>query len=247
MGTQQLSQHEYSSYAELGILAAISLTGLVLGLACMLPAQAACIAVARQPFLSQKIIRFTLVAISLIQTPIIFGLIIALFIRAQASTITNLNDSFRLLASGLSLGLGCIGPAIGLGLFARAACTSIGKNRNAYNSIFSFTLISQAIIETPIIFSLIISLSLLFLISVTSSNDSLEGIILIAAALCTGMGTLGPGISSGMTAMAACKEIGNNPVHYGVLSRLSMFAQGLIETSAIYAILVSFLLLFFVR
>lgn len=235
----------YIGIAELGIGFAISISGFVLGLVSALPARAACFAVARQPFFRQQIIRFMLVVLSLLQTPIIFGLIIALMIQGQAADITTMRDSLRLIASGLCIGLGSVGPAIGLALFARTACNGIGINRNAYTQIFSFTLISQAIIETPIIFSLVVSIALLFLVPSIAEENMLNGITLLAAGLCTGIGTIGPGISSGRTAAAACKQIAIKPEIQGSLSRVSMFAQGLIETSAIYAVLISFLLLFF--
>ncbi len=76
-------------------------------------------------------------------------------------------------------------------------------------------------------------------------ENILDGIVLLSAGLCTGIVTIGPGISSGRTATAACNQIAYNPDTYTALSRLSMFAQGLIETSAIYAVLISFLLLLY--
>lgn len=186
-----------------------------------------------------------MISLSLLQTPIIFGLIISLFIQDQAASISTMRDALRLIASGLCIGLGSVGPAIGLALFAQKACQGLGVNRHAYGKLFSFTLLSQAIIETPIIFSLIISLALLFMVPAIPEENLLSGITLFAAGLCTGLGTIGPGISSGRTAQAACEQIAINPELYGSLSRVSLFAQGLIDTSAIYAVLTSFLLLFF--
>ncbi len=243
--THNDSHNPYVGLAELGICFAISLSGFVLGIVSSLPARAACYAVARQPFFSQEIIRFMMVVLSLLQTPIIFGLIVGLLIQQLSHDVTTMRDSLRLISSGLCIGLGSVGPAIGLAFFSRTACQGLGINRGAYKQLFSFTLISQAIIETPIIFSLVVSMSLLFLVPITGQENMLDGIALLGAGLCTGIGTIGPGISSGRTAMAACEQIAIQPEIHSSLSRLSMFAQGLIETSAIYAVLISFLLLFF--
>ncbi|EKD49054.1 MAG: ATP synthase F0, C subunit [uncultured bacterium] len=242
--TRAVANSYYSSLAEIGIAFAICCTGLVLGLVSALPARAACMAVARQPFFSREITRFMMIVLSLLQTPIIFGFIVALFIQSQAGLVTTMRDALRLVASGMCIGLGSIGPAIGLSLFAEKACQGIGKNRDAYGSVFSFTLISQAIIETPIIFSLIVSISLLFLVPELEQEDLLNGITLLAAGLCTGIGTFGPGISSGKTATAAVEQIAINPELQATLSRVTIFSQGLIESSAIYAVLISFILLF---
>src|ERR1700730_7818800 len=83
----------YGTIAELGIAFAICCSGFVLGLVSSMPARAACFAVARQPFFAPQIIRFMMISLSLLQTPIIFGLIIALFIQGQTATIVTLRDS----------------------------------------------------------------------------------------------------------------------------------------------------------
>lgn len=236
----------YAELAKLGIALAICLPALILGIASSFPAGAACLAVARQPFLAQKISRFMLLTLALIQTPILFGFLIALIIQSQIQTIDTLRDSLRLIAAGLSIGIGCIGPAIGLATFARAACKSLGINRNAYNKIFSFTMMSQTIIETPIVFALVISLTLLFIVPSTLTENALEGIAFLCAAIGTALGTVGPGLSSGMTAAAACTQIALYPDEASALSRATIFAQGLIETSAIYAVLIGFAFIYYV-
>lgn len=239
------NDYYYAYMSEIGIAAAICISGFVIGLASMLPAQAACHAVARQPFFAQQILGLMLMTLILIQTPMISSFVVALFIQAQAANAHNIHDCMRLISSGLCVGLGSIGPAIGLSVFAKAAIDGIGTNKKAYNKLLTFTFISEAIIETPVIFCLIISLILLFMVKAPQEETSLDGIIFLAAALCTGLGTIGAGISSGKTAAAACTQIAKNPEHYGTLSRTSMMAQGFMETLIIYAVVLSLLLISF--
>lgn len=245
LGTPGMQLTWHVGLAEIGIACAICLPGFILGIASAFPAKEACMAVARQPFFAQNIIRFMLVILSLIQTPIIFGMIVALFINNQMAEIQTLRESFRLIASGIAIGLGSVGPAIGLATFAKIACRSVGINRTAYNKLLTFSFISQAIVETPIIFAFVIAITLLFIVPPIADENIVNGIALLSAGICTGLGTFGAGVSSGNTAAQACREIGINPESYGVLSRTSLFAQGLIETCAIYAVLVSLLLIFF--
>ena len=235
----------YVCVSECGIACALFFSSLVVGIACALPAQAACRAIARQPFSVQHIFSLMLMTQVLIQTPILSAFLVSLFIQGQSAAATTLNDSLRLIASGLCIGLGSIGPAIGLSLFAKAAIDGIGRNAKAYKKLLSFTLISEAIIETPIIFCLLISLILLFVVPHTEIDDPITGIIFISAALCLGMGTLGSGISSGKTGAAACTQIADNPENASVISRTSMLAQGLIETIVIYATLLSLVMILF--
>ncbi len=231
----------YFSIAEIGIVFATCLPGFVIGMVSAWPAQSSALAIARQPFSARVIMRFMLISQSIIQTPVIFGFIVAMFIKTQAVHATNIGESLRLIASGLSIGLGCIGPAIGMAWFSKTACASFGINKQAYSKLMPFIFISQAIIETPIIFSLVIAL----IISSSTASSDLQGIGFLAAALCIGLGTIGVGISSGRTAAAACKQIARDPNNYSTVSKLSLFAQGLIDTNAIYALLISFIIILF--
>ena|SRR5436190_9769740 len=245
ISTKTAIHHNYASFSEIGIALAISISGLVIGIASSVPVQAARQAVARQPLFTQKIFGFMIMTQVLIQTPIISAFIVSLFIQNQSLNILFFNDSLRLIASGLCIGIGSIGPAIGLSIFSRAAINGIGRNTHAYNKLLSFTFISEAIIETPIIFCLIIAITLLFIIPQSETENLLNGIIFISAGLCTGFGTLGTGISSGSTGAAACSQIADNPDSYSILSRTSMLAQGVIETVVIYSVLLSLLMILF--
>ena len=239
------SDNPFAYYSEIGIIAAMGITSFVIGFASTLPAQAACDAVARQPFFSHRISGFMLLVQILIQTPMISAFLVSLFIQGQANSAASLSDSLRLIASGLCIGLGSIGPAIGLSSFAHTAIKQLGKNTKAYDKLLSFTFISEALIETPIIFCLIIAVTLLFVVPSTTVENGIDGIIFLSAALCTGFGTLGAGISSGKTASAACTQIGENPESYSILSRTSILAQTLIETMVLYTAILSLLMILF--
>jgi F0F1-type ATP synthase membrane subunit c/vacuolar-type H+-ATPase subunit K len=236
----------FFSLAELGIAFAICLPGFFVGLVSALPTQAACLAVARQPFFAQKILQFMLISQSLIQTPIVFGFIVAMFIKSQTAAVDTLPEALRLMASGICVGFGSIGPAVGMASFAKAACEGIGWNRNSYNQLLTFTFISEAIIETPIIFSLVITMLLLSSTTLTKADPLLSGIAMLSAGLGMGIGTIGPGIGSGKIAAQACRQIALGPENYGSLSRLSMFAQGMIDTCAIYTLLIAIILILWV-
>lgn len=229
----------YANLANIGIIAAMGIPGLVLGIVSARPAQASCASIARQPTTSKQITAFMIMTQALIQTPLIAGLVITLLIYQQAPYVTDLGNCLRLIASGLCVGFGSIGPALALSDFARAACTGIGINRIAHKPLLPFTLLSGAMIETPMIFAMAVSLLLLF----HSSPTVLGGFICLAAGLCAGIGTLFPSISSGNTATTACTIISRNIALYADLSKTSFFIQGIIDTCAIYTIVIAFLLI----
>jgi F0F1-type ATP synthase membrane subunit c/vacuolar-type H+-ATPase subunit K len=232
----------YQILSEVGIGCALGIPAFVIGVASGLPAYSAMMSIARQPFMARKMTNAMLLTQSIIQTPIIFGFLIATVINYQLTTAYSLNDALRLIASGLSVGLASVGSAIGLGYFAYVAAESLGKNSNQYSKILSFTFLSQAIIETPLIFSAIIG----FWITQTyiaPTNDIVSGIACLASAIAVGIGTWGSSISSGKTAGSACRQIALHPSMYGKLSKSSVLFQGIIDTSAIFAFIISIILL----
>lgn len=231
----------YFGVAELGVLFSIGFAGCVVGLVSSYPVEQACYATARQPFFTPRITNLMLLTLSLIQTPLIFAFLVALLIMTRIDETITLTTSFNYLAAGLAIGLGSIGPTIGLARFASQACRGLAINRDAYGKMLPFTFISMAIIETPMIFSLVIALLLL---QQMVSASPLGIVAALSAALCMGIGTFGPGISSSLTAVAAAKQISYNPQHAGVLSKASMVAQALIDAAAIYALLVAMLIIF---
>lgn len=228
----------YHGLGQLGVMCAIGIPGFLVGLVSAYPVIETCYSLARQPFFSQKITNLMLITQSIIQTPLIFGFLISLLMVSKLPSLTSLAESISIIASGIALGVGSIGPTLGLGRFARTACKNISVNREAYGSLISFTFMSQAIIETPLIFSLLISL--LLTTQASSSQQSFLTIVkALGAAFCIGLGTISAGLNSSKIASHACQQIAINPTHYRTLSQTSLFGQGLIDATAVYALLIS--------
>lgn len=61
----------------------------------------------------------------------------------------------------------------------------------------------------------------------------------IGAAIAMGIGTVGPAIGQGLIGMKACEHIGKNPESASKLRTTMMIAMGLVETSAIYALMIA--------
>lgn len=74
-------------------------------------------------------------------------------------------NSARLLAAGLAIGLGAIGPGVGIGLLVNGALQSIGRNPETQGSIQINMFIGIAFAESIAIYALVVSLILLFVIS----------------------------------------------------------------------------------
>ncbi len=229
------------SFSFLGVFFAMTLPATIIGFLASLPVRETLIAAARQPLFAHKIANLFLLIVSLALTPIVFGFLVSMMIVAQITTTIDFLSGLAFLGSGLVLGIGSIGPAIGTALLGMQACKSAGTNRDAYSPIFSYTFISAAIIETPILFALVISIILIF---VPFPDKPLTYYAILLAAAMTSIPTIAVGISTGRTAKAACAQIALHPEAYPGLLRMSLICQALTDANAIYGLIISIIMLF---
>ena len=82
----------------------------------------------------------------------------------DAITGEQLVKGLALLAAGISMGFGAIGPGIGEGFVGGKACEAIGKRPDEANLITKTMIIGQAISETTGIYALIVALILIFVV-----------------------------------------------------------------------------------
>ena len=67
------------------------------------------------------------------------------------------------IAAGLAIGLGAIGPGIGLGIAVSKAMEALGRNPEAAGAIFVPYILGIALTEAIGIYALVIGLLLLFI------------------------------------------------------------------------------------
>ena len=66
----------------------------------------------------------------------------------------------------------------------------------------------------------------------------------IAAGIAIGLGAIGPGIGEGIIASKAMEAIGRNPEAAGKITPLMFASMAVTESTAIYALVVSLIVLF---
>jgi F-type H+-transporting ATPase subunit c len=71
-------------------------------------------------------------------------------------------ESMRLFASALAIGVGAIGPAIGLGMIGSKAMEALGRNPEASDQIFVPLILSLAFTEAIGIYALVVALMIKF-------------------------------------------------------------------------------------
>lgn len=71
-------------------------------------------------------------------------------------------EIYKLLAAGICMGIGAIGPGVGQGIVASKALEAIGRNPETASKITPLMFVSMAVTESTGIYSLVVALIILF-------------------------------------------------------------------------------------
>jgi len=210
------------------------------------PAGEACAGIARQPAVTSQLTTNMLIGSAVCQTPAIFSMVVALMLIFIDFGNAPLYPTWAaLLGAGLSMGLAAIGSGYGGGLAAGASCAGIARNPKSVANVTTIMLVGQAVAQTPSIFGLLISFILMFK-SFPESTSLSAAMALLGAGLCMGFGGIGPGVGNGMAAEGAVRWVARNVEHAGELMRIMLVGQAVSQSTAIYAMVVSLVLIFVV-
>jgi F-type H+-transporting ATPase subunit c len=67
-------------------------------------------------------------------------------------------DTLRMLAAGLAMGLGALGPGIGIGILGYGAMQALGRNPEARGPIMTNMILAIAFAEAIAIYALIVAI-----------------------------------------------------------------------------------------
>ena len=71
-------------------------------------------------------------------------------------------ELIKLLAAGLCMGLGAIGPGIGIGILVLGAMNALGRNPEARGPIMTNMILAIAFAEAIAIYALVVAVVLIF-------------------------------------------------------------------------------------
>jgi F-type H+-transporting ATPase subunit c len=79
-----------------------------------------------------------------------------------AQAVTDTSGSTKLIAAGLAMGLGGIGPGIGLGIGTLGAVQAIGRNPDAEGPVRTMAILGLGLAEAVAIYALVVALVIFF-------------------------------------------------------------------------------------
>jgi F-type H+-transporting ATPase subunit c len=199
-------------------------------------------AIGRNPEQSGDIFKSMLVGQAIAESASIFALVIALMLLFTKFPLHILSVPV-LLGAGLCMGLGAIGSGVGSGFPAGAACIGMSRQPAMSGRLTTNMLIGSAVCQTPAIFSLVVSFILLFT-DFSSNPVSPTWAAILGAGISSGFGSIGSGLGGGLVAQASCEGISRQPLTVTPVTNVMLLGQAVTQTTAIYALLVSFILMF---
>jgi F-type H+-transporting ATPase subunit c len=210
------------------------------------PGGQACAGIARQPAAASQLTTNMLIGAAVCQTPAIFSMVVALMLMFINFGNAPLYPTWAAyLGAGISMGLASIGSGYGGGLAAGASCEGIARQPKTATNVTTIMLVGQAVSQTPSIFGLLVAFILMFK-SFPESTSLTASMALLGAGICMGFGGIGPGMGNGMAAEGAVRWVARNVEHAGELMRIMLVGQAVSQSTAIYAMVVSLVLIFVV-
>lgn len=71
-------------------------------------------------------------------------------------------EELKDIATALAIGLGAIGPAIGIGMIGKGALEAVGRNPEAANEVRTLMILAIAFAEAVAIYALVVALIIKF-------------------------------------------------------------------------------------
>lgn len=228
------------------------------GVGCGYAAGKAAEGVAIAPDNQRGILVNMLVGSALCQTTAIFSLVIALILMF-ATPLTGIAANngggmeicliltLSAIGAGASM-IGGTGTGVGCGYAGGKSAEAVAINPSSNSASMMTMILGSSISQTSGIFSLVITLILLYanpLVSMYAAGENF--LILATSGLGAGLALIagvGPGLGQGIAAGKACEVIGLRPKMRGSVLRTMILGQAVAQTTGIYGLVISLVLLF---
>jgi len=210
-------------------------------------------AMARQPNQNSSLFRGMLIGQAVASNPSIFALVVAVILY-QMGAASDLADAgswakaAALLGAGISIGLGAIGSGAGNGLIGSDAMEAISRCPSTSGKVTVMMVIAQAMGQTPVLFSLVVSLILIvsdgdFATYATTADQVKHAGRLLGMGICMGAGALGPGLGSSFIGGKFCEGLARAPQSAMDLNKAYFIGVGISQSASVFAFVVALLLM----
>ncbi len=192
----------------------------------------------RQLLARSPVFRTFIIGMAFIESGAILSVIVAAMVLMSLRGATiSLLEGIVYLGATAGIGISAMIVGIGSGYLIRSAMRAIARQPLEGNRIFSVMLLSQALLETPVILSFV--LSVITFTQATSVTDLSGAFQLFFACLIMAFGSIGGVTGQAKFASAVCEALGKNIQGIGFVLPFTFITQALIETSIILNLVLS--------
>ncbi len=155
-------------------------------------------------------------------------------------------------SAALAVGLGAIGAGVGWGLAAGDTVESLRLRPSLQRDLLRTMFVGGAICESSTIYALVIASVLIFVVKPTGPEGAIAGAHLLLASkylgagLAIGLGAIGAGLGLGSATGRAITGMARQPALSNAILRTMIIGIAVAESTTIYALVVSILLIFVV-
>ncbi len=139
--------------------------------------------------------------------------------------------TFGIIGAAAAIALPAIGVALGEGLTAKKSLEVIGKNPDIKGFVTTITILGIALVESAAIYGLLIANSIV--------GAEAGDYAMLAAGLAIGVAGLAVGYAEGLVASQAIESVLRNPANKNTIMVNMILYIALVESAAIYALLVA--------
>ncbi len=158
----------------------------------------------------------------------------------------------RYLSAALAIGLGAIGAGIGWGLAAGDTVEGLRLRPSLQRDLSRTLFIGGALAESSTIYALVIASVLIFVVGSPTDHQAITGADwglaakYLGSGLAIGLGAIGAGIGLGASTGRAILGMARQPHLQNALLRTMIIGMAIAESTTIYALVISILLIFVV-
>lgn len=200
---------------------------------------------ARQPKEYGGLFRTMLIGQAMAETAGIFALFIAIILLWVVDT-TTLVGAVANVSGGFCVGFAGIACGIGMGYVSARAVEGVGRQPEVSDRMTVSMLLAQAMVTSAFMFAFLVTVLLIFtgFKDAGTFGDLVSSAKYLGAGLSIGFGACGPAIGVGIAGGEACRGIAAGQAHSGLLTRTMFVGMAVAQSTAIYALVVSLILLY---
>jgi len=145
--------------------------------------------------------------------------------------------NIAVIGAGLAIGWAGIGVALGQADLARTSIDILGRNPKLSGTLMVYTILGIALVESAAIYGLVVAFQII------SLADTIDAWRAIAAGLSIGLTGFWAGYGQGKLVSHSLESVNRNPRNKTQVMQFMVLFLALIETIAIYGLIISFQLL----